>query len=81
MKKGSIIDARRWCPEYQWKFMKRHHNQRSCLYVRGLDLSIASVSANLNPHNFSLAVSFTIYFDFRVVIGTAYDRGEKGWKD
>ena len=60
--------------------MKRHHNQRSCLYVRGLDLSIASVSANLNPHNFSLAVSFTIYFDFRVVIGTAYDRREKGRK-
>ena len=50
------------------------------MYVRELDLSIASVSANLNPHNFSLAVSFTIYFDFRVVIGTAYDRREKGRK-
>ena len=43
-----------------------------CMYVRELDLSIASVSANLNPHNFSLAVSFTMYFDLRLVIVIAY---------
>ena len=48
-----------------------------CMYVRELDLSIASVSANLNPHNFSLAVSFTMYFDLRLVIGIAYIRIRK----
>ena len=47
------------------------------MYVRELDLSIASVSANLNPHNFSLAVSFTMYFDLRLVIGIAYIRIRK----
>ena len=54
--------------------MNTNHDKMCCMYVRELDLSIASVSANLNPHNFSLAVSFTMYFDLRVVIGIAYIR-------
>ena len=41
------------------------------MYVPAFDLSTAKVSVNLNPHNFSLAKSFTMYFDFRVVIGMA----------